>query len=100
MIQGLDQLQMGAPGTLIPENCRKSQPGPNGTSPGAPDPKTNRKEQKNYPYIQLGVLAWQRLCGKYQAMAHLSFTSVLSSASPDTGSSLLDLWSWILDPGS
>ncbi len=46
MILGLNQLHMGAPEALIPGNCRKSRPGPNGTSPRA---STNGSQKSSTP---------------------------------------------------
>ena len=46
MILGLNRVYMGAPDALIPGNCRKSRPGPNGTSPGAQNPKIRIKKYK------------------------------------------------------
>ncbi len=47
MIQGLNRLHMRSMDTLITGNCRKSRPGHNGTSPGAPDPKCRQKTKRN-----------------------------------------------------
>ncbi len=45
MIQGLNRLIYEDTDTSIPENCRKSRPGLDGTSPGAQIPKIQIKNK-------------------------------------------------------